>query len=116
MGRMATMFPGVRPSISFALFPTASTLWVTLLIATIDGSETTIPRPRAKTRVLAVPRSIARSLENRLKIERRFIDTDLVNPFRKCAFSHEPDSAENRISLVVSSCQHSEIIRGLKNY
>jgi hypothetical protein len=37
IGRMATMFPGVRPSISFASFPTASTLFVTLLIATYGG-------------------------------------------------------------------------------
>src|SRR5215475_12204449 len=74
------MLPGVRPSISFALLPTASTLWVTLLIATIDGSETTMPRPRAKTSVFAVPRSIARSLENRLNIERKFIETDLKPP------------------------------------
>src|SRR5215510_14113113 len=71
------MLPGVRPSISLALLPTASTLWVTLLIATIEGSETTIPRPRAKTSVFAVPRSIAKSLENKLKIERKFIETDL---------------------------------------
>src|SRR5512145_1426730 len=71
------MLPGVRPSISLALLPTASTLWVTLLMATIEGSETTMPRPRAKTSVFAVPRSIAKSLENRLNIERRFIETDL---------------------------------------
>jgi hypothetical protein len=36
-----------------------------------------MPRPRAKTSVFAVPRSIAKSLENRLNIERRFIETDL---------------------------------------
>src|SRR5262245_55645309 len=46
-------------------------------MATIDGSETTMPRPRANTSVFAVPRSIAKSLEKRLKIERRFIETDL---------------------------------------
>ena len=43
MGRMATMLPGVRPSISLASLPTASTLPVTLLTATIDGSDTTMP-------------------------------------------------------------------------
>ena len=47
IGRMATMLPGVRPSISLASRPTASTLPVTRLTATIDGSETTIPLPLA---------------------------------------------------------------------
>ena len=70
MGRIATMLPGVRPSISFAALPTASTLFVILLTATIDGSRTTMPRPSAKTSVFAVPRSIARSLEKIEKNER----------------------------------------------
>jgi hypothetical protein len=69
IGRMATMLPGVRPNISLASRPTASTALVILLMATMEGSETTMPRPLAKTRVLAVPRSIARSLEKRLKID-----------------------------------------------
>ena len=43
MGRMATMLPGVRPSISLASLPTASTLPVTLFTATMEGSETTMP-------------------------------------------------------------------------
>src|SRR5579864_7037071 len=68
---MATMFPGVRPSISFASLPTASTSPVFLLMATMEGSFTTMPLPLAYTSVLAVPRSIARSLENMLKSERR---------------------------------------------
>ena len=42
-------------------------------IATMEGSLTTIPFPFANTRVLAVPRSMAKSDENRLKRERRFI-------------------------------------------
>src|SRR2546427_701686 len=67
IGRMATMLPGVRPSISLASAPTASTRLVTVLTATIDGSRTMIPLPRAKTSVFAVPRSTARSLE---KIEK----------------------------------------------
>src|SRR5437899_469446 len=54
IGLMATMFPGVRPSMSFASLPTASTRPLTLLIATIDGSLTTIPLPRAYTQVFAV--------------------------------------------------------------
>src|SRR5688572_22080521 len=69
IGLIATMLPGVRPSISFASLPTASTRPLILLIATIDGSLTTIPLPRAYTHVLAVPRSIARSLENNEKNE-----------------------------------------------
>ena len=73
MGRMATMLPGVRPTISLASRPTASTSPVFLLMATIEGSLTTIPLPLAKTRVLAVPRSIAKSDENKLKRERKFI-------------------------------------------
>src|ERR1700689_4374335 len=70
MGLMATMLPGVRPSISFASFPTASTSPVFLLIATMEGSLTTMPLPRAYTKVLAVPKSIARSLEKTLNSER----------------------------------------------
>jgi hypothetical protein len=38
----------------------------------MDGSSTTIPRRLAKTRVLAVPRSIARSDENRLESGLKF--------------------------------------------
>src|ERR1051326_2270556 len=75
IGLMATMLPGVRPSMSFASFPTASTRPFTLLIATIEGSLTTIPLPRAYTHVFAVPRSIARSLENNESIERRLKPT-----------------------------------------
>ena len=63
------MLPGVRPSISFASVPTASTRLVTLLTATIDGSRTMIPLPRAKTSVFAVPRSMARSLEKMEKMD-----------------------------------------------
>src|SRR5208283_2774908 len=74
MGLMATMLPGVRPSISLASLPTASTSPVDLLIATMDGSLTTMPLPWAETRVFAVPKSMARSEENKLKRERRFID------------------------------------------
>ena len=72
-GRMATMFPGVRPSISLASRPTAKISPLTMLMATMEGSLTTTPLPRAKTRVLAVPRSIARSDENTLNKERTFI-------------------------------------------
>src|SRR5947209_12222569 len=79
MGLMATMLPGVLPSISFASLPTASTSPVVLLIATIEGSLTTMPFPLAYTRVLAVPRSIARSEEKRLKRERKFIELKVIH-------------------------------------
>ena len=39
-------------------------------MATIEGSFTTMPLPRAYTKVFAVPKSIARSLENTLNNER----------------------------------------------
>src|SRR5262245_16134463 len=94
MGRMAMMLPGVRPSISFASLPTASTFPVFWLIATMEGSFTTIPFPFAKTIVFAVPRSIARSLEKRLKSERgvqlilrtpdRSRNAGLYPPLRAC--------------------------------
>src|ERR1017187_7614778 len=76
IGLMATMLPGVRPSISLASLPTASTSPVFLLMATIEGSFTTMPLSAAKTSVLAVPRSMARSLENMLKSERRPCDRE----------------------------------------
>ena len=69
IGRMATMFPGVRPSISFGSVPTASTRFGVVLTATMEGSRTMMPLPRANTRVFAVPRSIARSLEKMEKID-----------------------------------------------
>ena len=62
IGLMAAIEPGVRPTIALASVPTASIRSFTVLKATIDGSLRTIPCPRAKTQVLAVPRSIARSL------------------------------------------------------
>src|SRR5205823_14700554 len=71
IGLMATMLPGVRPSMSLASLPTAATRPFTLLIATIDGWLTTIPLRRAYTHVWAVPRSMARSLENSESIDRR---------------------------------------------
>ena len=62
----------VRPSISFASAPTArtrSTPCASFWTATTEGSLRTMPRPRWYTTVLAVPRSIARSLENIPKSE-----------------------------------------------
>ena len=71
IGLMATTFPGVRPSISLASRPTATTSPLFLLMATIEGSFTTMPLLRANTSVLAVPKSMARSEEKRLKTDRK---------------------------------------------
>src|ERR671916_2137500 len=60
-GRMATMLPGVLPSIRLAAEPTATTLSVLLSMATTEGSESTMPCPLTNTSVFAVPRSIATS-------------------------------------------------------
>ena len=45
-GRIAAIVPGVRPSMRFASTPTACTSPVRWSIATTDGSESTMPRPR----------------------------------------------------------------------
>ena len=45
-GRIAEIVPGVRPSIRFASTPTAWTSPEAWSIATTDGSESTMPRPR----------------------------------------------------------------------
>ena len=45
-GRIAWIVPGVRPSIRFASKPTAWTSPVRESIATTEGSESTMPRPR----------------------------------------------------------------------
>src|SRR5512146_321858 len=58
------MFSGVLPTIRLASLPTASAAEVLTLSATTEGSLTTTPLPGAKTQVLAVPRSIARSVAN----------------------------------------------------
>ena len=62
-GRVATMCPGVLPTIFLASLPMAKTCPVFLLIATTDGSLMTIPLPLTYTSVLAVPRSMPISLE-----------------------------------------------------
>src|SRR5262245_49181309 len=84
IGLIATMLPGVLPSMSFASLPTASLRPLTLLIATMEGSFTTMPLPRAYTQVFAVPRSIARSLENSENRERRLKIDYLSATARNC--------------------------------
>src|SRR5712692_5612608 len=99
---MATMFPGVRPSISLASLPTASTSSLFLLMATMEGSFTTMPLPLAYTRVLAVPRSMAKSLENMLNSERRLWMREFSerNPFDDIWITSLP-SLEGR-----TACEH----------
>ncbi len=45
-GRIALIVEGVRPSICLASAPTAWTSPVAVSIATTEGSEMTMPRPR----------------------------------------------------------------------
>src|SRR6185436_10034042 len=59
------MFAGVRPTIRFASAPIARTRFVRASIATTEGSLMTMPRSFTWTRVLAVPRSMPMSRENR---------------------------------------------------
>src|SRR5579864_1222979 len=79
---MATTLPGVRPSMSFASFPTATTSPVFLLMATILGSFTTMPLPFENTSVFAVPKSIARSDENKLNTDRKLYPLFDIFPLR----------------------------------
>ena len=61
---MATMLPGVLPSICWASVPTLSSLPVFLSSATTDGSRSTIPLSLIYTSTLAVPKSMPISLAN----------------------------------------------------
>src|ERR671911_1852309 len=70
-GRIALIVPGVRPSMRLASMPTACTSPVRWSIATTEGSERTMPRPRTYTSVLAVPRSTAMSRPPKPLIERK---------------------------------------------
>src|SRR6516162_5708113 len=99
IGLIATTLPGVRPSISFASRPTATTSPLALLMATIDGSFTTIPLPCENTSVFAVPKSMARSDENKLNTDLRLYPflfstacppAERVRPGRisACAYHH----------------------------
>ena len=57
-GRIATMFPGVLPSIRCASTPTARSVFVFISIATTEGSFKTMPLPFIYTSTDAVPRSM----------------------------------------------------------
>ena len=58
MGFTTVMESGLRPIISDAFWPTAKSLPVSVSNATALGSETTIPLPSTKIRIVVVPRSI----------------------------------------------------------
>src|SRR5262245_1925323 len=64
---MASIEPGVLPSMALAALPTAmpssSTSFVPFFTATTLGSFRMMPRPRTHTSVLAVPRSMPMSTE-----------------------------------------------------
>ena len=60
-GRIASMSPGVRPSMRFASRPIPRILRDSFSTATTQGSLTTTPSPRTYTSVFAVPRSTAMS-------------------------------------------------------
>jgi hypothetical protein len=64
-GRVAEIVAGVRPIIRCASAPTAWTSPERSSIATTEGSDSTMPRPRTCTTVFAVPRSIAMSRTGR---------------------------------------------------
>src|SRR5580693_1510206 len=116
IGRMATMLPGVRPSISLASLPTASTSPLFLLMATMEGSLTTIPLPLAYTRVLAVPKSMARSEEKTLNNERRFICLSAPPVLDRSEWqsdnSFDHDGLSNRIGItLVVLCSDRDHVR-----
>src|SRR5262245_8107735 len=72
---MASIVPGVLPSMALAVLPTAMpssmTSLVPFLTATTLGSFRMIPRPRTHTSVLAVPRSMPMSIEKLPKTHSR---------------------------------------------
>src|SRR5215213_7806565 len=89
-GRIAEIVPGVRPSMRFASIPTAWTSPVRESIATTEGSESTIPRPRTYTSVFAVPRSTAMS-----------------RPPRPVRYEKKPIEVEGRRSAGVRPCRRT---------
>src|SRR5271170_1547202 len=101
IGLMATTLPGVRPSISFASRPTATTSPLDLLIATMEGSFTTMPFPAENTSVFAVPRSMARSEENKLNTDLRLYPFLFIPP-PPAKKTSPPSSRQHAGSLLVA--------------
>src|SRR5690606_41692829 len=87
IGRWVEMLPGVRASICLASLPTAATALGPPLrswrMATTDASLGTMPRPRTKMRVVAVPRSMDRSLED---VPRNFLNIGGARPARGAGY------------------------------
>src|SRR5215204_5766241 len=105
-GRMATILPGVRPSMLLAAPPTATTLSVLLSIATTEGSERTIPCPLTNTSVFAVPRSIATSLPNSPP------NIILTSPFRRYALA--PHGLEHPVFFhTIVAIAHDNVVEHL---
>ena len=87
IGRMAKMFPGVRPSIRLASSPTASTRFDPSSMATTLGSRSTMPRSFTYTRQFAVPRSMPTSVEKSpLNLENMMCIIDETRAGRKGRF------------------------------
>ena len=82
IGRMVSILPEARPSICLASAPTACNSLVSELMATTEGSRRLMPFPFTKTRVFAVPRSIAKSLEN--KSQKKLNTTMILLRLIKC--------------------------------
>src|SRR5574341_873 len=101
IGLMATMLAGVRPSMSLASLPTATISPLFLLRATMEGSLTTMPRLLAKTSVLAVPRSMARSDEKILKRDRKFIVVWLIKLSPEKSFHINPLRTGDHVAAAV---------------
>src|SRR3989338_10300286 len=64
IGRYAIISSGVRPTISFASFPTASILLSICDTATTEGSLRTMPFPGTNTSTVVVPKSMPSLGEN----------------------------------------------------
>src|SRR5680860_82244 len=96
IGRIATIFPGVRPTMRLASTPTANTVFDCFSIATTEGSLRTMPFPRTYTSVVAVPKSMAKSLENHPRIS---LNPGMSPPCGKTVDSENADQSEARSAL-----------------
>src|SRR3954447_15680560 len=99
-GRSAEMLAGVRPIICWASWPTACTSPVRWSIATTDGSDMTMPRPRTNTTVFAVPRSMATSPSER-RDQRRRRRAAIAMQATRSGRRRPPDSGQQRLGEVV---------------
>src|SRR3989338_4340556 len=93
IGLYAIIFPGVRPIISFASFPTARILLSATETATTDGSLSTIPLPGTKTRTVVVPRSMPSfgENENDIYLVRALYTVSRMEYRTRCLLRHSPE-------------------------